>query len=208
MPKTYIVEQGDDFITIAGKFGFHSAAKIEAANPDLGRKAHLLYPGDVVTIPDVKPVAMSAKEKSRTKFKLTQPRRTIQLVQRNWAGEPIVDKKYQVFARDEYRAATTGADGLVTAEFSWRDRHATLVIDGQACKLLLGHLNPTENVADGAASGVAQRLALLGYAPGALDGTDREALSDAIRRYENDRDLEVVGEITPELLETIEGEVA
>jgi peptidoglycan hydrolase-like protein with peptidoglycan-binding domain len=63
-----------------------------------------------------------------------------------------------------------------------------------------------KNVGDGGASGVAQRLALLGYSPGTLDGTDDEDLADAIARYQSDKKLEATGTITPELVERLGAE--
>jgi hypothetical protein len=129
MPKTYIVEQGDDLYTIAGKFGFRDTKKIVAANGSLDRTAEVLNPGDVVSIPDLEPGAMSAKEKQTTRFRLTTPLRSVKLPLKDDEGNAISGKDYELILGDVHLKGTTGGDGVVAAEVAWRERYASLLID-------------------------------------------------------------------------------
>lgn len=68
-----------------------------------------------------------------------------------------------------------------------------------------GSVLPTDSIAaqtagDGTILRVQQVLAELGYAPGVIDGQWGENTADAVRAFQQDRNMAVTGTITPELL--------
>ncbi|WP_172653354.1 peptidoglycan-binding domain-containing protein [Methyloceanibacter caenitepidi] len=68
-----------------------------------------------------------------------------------------------------------------------------------------GSVPPADSIAaqaagDGTVLRVQQVLAELGYAPGVIDGQWGENTADAVRAFQQDRNMAVTGTITPELL--------
>jgi hypothetical protein len=200
MPKNHTVQQGEDLFTIAGKYGFADASKIEQANASLDRKASILHPGDRLTIPDVRPKPLSAQEKSKNKFLLTSPKRTIKFPLEDTEGKPLAGAKYTIVVGGDRAISldgTTDASGMVEAELPWRETEATLVLEHATIRLMLGHLNPVAGTDDGGRSGVAQRLAILGFYPGPLDGSDPLLFANAVVSFQHDNGLPETGEADP-----------
>jgi hypothetical protein len=202
MPRSYVVEQGDDLIGIAGRFGFADVEKIKSANPDLGRKAEVLYPGDVVTIPDLTVTKLDGKKESKNVFKLQSPRRKLKIPLQDVDGKPMAHAKYTLAFTDEHcmpRDGTTDAGGIIDVEVSWKETEVAVALENVVLRLKLGHLNPLDGTDDGGRSGIAQRLTLLGYYHGPLDG-DADALEPALAAFQHDQKLPETGEADPDTL--------
>jgi peptidoglycan hydrolase-like protein with peptidoglycan-binding domain len=200
MPRDYVVEQGDDLIGIAGRFGFADTKKIEDANADLMKKRArgLLYPGDAIQVPDLTVTKLDGSAKKSNKYKLTSPTRKLKIPIQDGQGKALADEKYTMgFSDERYlpRQGTTDSSGIIELEVSWKETEVVLALgERSVIKLRIGHLNPLLNTDDGSASGVAQRLALLGYHPGALDGSEDTLIETAIRAFQRDQALEETGE--------------
>jgi hypothetical protein len=207
MPRNYIVEQGDDLVGIAGRFGFADVAKVKAANPDLDRKPGVLHPGDKVTIPDLAVTKLDARKEYKNSFKLTSPRRKLKIPLKDGEGKPIANAKFTLgFSVENYmpREGTTDGNGVIEVEVSWRETELVLAVDNAVIKLRLGHLNPVDDTDDGGLSGVAQRLALLGYHPGPLAGSDDAMMQAAIEAFQHDSGLKETGEFDPDTVKKLD----
>jgi hypothetical protein len=86
---------------------------------------------------------------------------------------------------------------MIEAELPWRETEAILVLEHSTIRLRLGHLNPVADADDGGRSGVAQRLALLGFHPGPLDGSDRVMLANALVSFQRANKLTETWEADP-----------
>jgi len=207
MPRNYIVEQGDDLVGIAGRFGFADVAKIEAANPDLDRKPGVLHPGDELRIPDLTVTKLDARKECKNSFKLTSPRRKLKIPLKDGEGKPIANAKYTLGFSGEKtmpRDGTTDGNGVIEVEVSWRETALVLAVDNALIKLRLGHLNPFDDTDDGGLSGVAQRLALLGYHPGPLTASDDGMMQAAIEAFQHDSGLKQTGELDSDTLKKLD----
>jgi hypothetical protein len=206
MSQIYIAEAGDDLFTIAGRFGFADEKALLSANQDLmsHRKANLLYPGDKVTIPEKKPGSYSASEKKTNTFVLKAPVRTLKLSLKDGKGAARSGCKYVLTVGADSIEGTTDASGKIEAELSWKVTTATLTLeDGASCELRIGELNPMGATLDGGASGAAQRLLLLGYDPGATDGSEPEVLESAMIAYAEATDADPDGILTPSFMDAL-----
>ncbi len=152
--------------TIARRHGFSDAMVIwnHPNNKDLRsrrKSPHVLAPGDVVYIPDLKKkVAECATGKSH-KFRLRFAKRDVHVVFVDADGEPIANSPYVLRVGDDERQGQTGADGAVHEKgFHPGETRAELELTdlGIQRTLLIGHLDPHHDE-----SGWRQRLANLGY---------------------------------------------
>ncbi len=209
--KKHIVVQGEDAYTIAARYGFKDEKKLLAANRELfaSRKAEVLAPGDVLVIPDFTAKAFSAKDKSVNKFKLTRPRRLLKIPLKDHEGKPLEDVPWKIEVGNLTFQGRTDAQGII-CEIPVLESLVMLTLAEQLpIQLRIGHLNPLRGAPDGGKSGVAQRLALLGFHAGDLDGKDEVALHNAIAQYELSKGWEpgeCDGTLNDKLMQSLEEE--
>jgi hypothetical protein len=165
MPTEHIVEQGDCLASIAEQYGLDSdTIWNDAANATLKEKrgvAHVLLPGDVVVVPDlrVKSVPCAAGAKYRFRRKDVPARFRLRLLD--------ADENPRAGVPYSFRVAGKKHDG-VTDEGGWiiewippKERHAELAIGDpveEEFDVQLGELDPPDT-----RTGAVARLASLGY---------------------------------------------
>ena len=195
MANSHIVSQGECMATIARRHGFADLMAIwnhpkNQGLRDRRKSPNVLFPGDVVYIPDLKTKAAQCSTGRNHKFRLKFATRGVHVVFVDADGEPIAHSPYVLRVGDDERQGQTGADGAVNEKgFHPGETQAELELTDLGIKrmLLIGHLDPHHEE-----SGWRQRLANLGYDPnedGLADfardqelpeGTDAEKIRDAL----------------------------
>jgi N-acetylmuramoyl-L-alanine amidase len=201
MSAQYTVRQGDCLSSIAAQFGFASYLTIYDApeNADFKRKRpnpNLIYPGDVLVIPDKGDkkiaVASGAKHRFTLKVKPTWLRLKVKL-----------DDPHRYLLEVGAASFRGKTDGSSTIEhpIDPQERRGAIRLwpdadgapddppDDAICwTLQLGSLDPVEEV-----SGVQGRLSNLGYYDGPTSGTLDDRTEAAIRWFQEDEGMDVTG---------------
>jgi LysM repeat protein len=180
MPTSYTVERGDCLASIAKKFGFRSwraiyddpnNADFKKARPD----PNVIYPGDVLLIPDPKPSTKTApgKVEKLNRFKVTLEKTLLRIQVKDEEEKPLAGKSYELrLGSNDVRRGATDGDGIVEVKVEPTVTQAKLLVfDGDpktgplyVWDVAIGHLNPADTP-----SGAKARLNNLGYFCGDVD---------------------------------------
>lgn len=207
MSQKYKADQGDCVASIAFANG-HLWETIwqDSTNEELRdnrTEAHILLPGDVVSIPDIQPKqALRAIDQRHTfKRKGVPEYLNLQLLD---AGMPRTGLQYTVAIDDEAPVeGTTDGDGMIKLPISPAAKMAKLRISDVECyEIQLGYLDPASTE-----SGARQRLVNLGLL-GSSDAP-REAFENALAdfkdRYQLTSSSELLDSDTQQRLKEIHG---
>src|SRR5579859_5901206 len=174
MPE-HTVKQGECLSRIASLYGFGdwrtlyedpANAELRAMRPD----PNVLCPGDVVFIPERSKRQERCSTDATYRFQIRRPKRTIRLVVLDAAGHPVAGAPYTLAIGDSTRAGVTDGAGVVECTVPLDAEQGTLVANGHAWPLRIGHLDPVDETPDGGVTGIQARLRNLGYDPGRIDG--------------------------------------
>jgi hypothetical protein len=207
VPIPYTVKQGDCLSRIAAAFGFADWRTVydAPANADFRKKRpnpNLIYPGDVVVIPDKEQRGFDVTTGARHRFKLKRPATWLRLV-------VDVDAPHRYLLE----VGTTRARGTTDGSSPIEEKVDPLVTQGVIrlwpdagdapddppedairWSLAIGSLDPIEEV-----SGVKGRLLNLGYYDGAVDDQVDAPTVSSIRRFRENHGLEIKDDIDEEL---------
>ena len=201
MPIEYVVQQGDCVSSIAAEHGLlPETIWNDPANADLKKKrdnGNILYPGDVITIPDIRIREETRPTTQRHVFKRKGVPEKFKIILLDDRDLPRKGLKYVLVIDGERREGTTKGDGSIEEPISPKAQSGMLTIyDGAHVEqhpLKLGHLDPLTEV-----SGVQMRLSNLGYdCP--TDGELNDATVEAILAFQQEHTLEPTGKITDEM---------
>lgn len=195
----HVVKQGECLSSIAARHGLTWRQLWEdPANATLRQRRkdpHVLHPGDEVTIPaPAPPRAALALDKVTTIVRRRRGHRPLVLHVVDSADAPIRDAEYRLTF--EGGAALTGRTderGVLRTELPVEVEEAELEVGAWRFPLLIGHLNPLEDVTDDGLSGAQGRLANLGYDPGPADGAMGPRTAAALRAFQHAEGLDVTG---------------
>ena len=206
MPREHIVQQGESLSEVARKHGFTDWRLIydHPANAELKKQRpdpNILFPGDRVVLPEVKPKEVSAQTGAAHAFTIQTKRRVLRLKLLDSEGQPLAGEPYTLeFAGKPPIEQRTRGDGVLEEPVPAASPDARLSIRGRVFRLRLGNLNPLEHAPDEGVSGAQARLANLGYAVLSAHGTLDAATRVAIATFQADHGLEVDGNLTRETL--------
>jgi len=207
MPQ-HVVSQGECLSSISAQYGFdwktiwnhpdNADLKAERKNPNI------LYPDDVVVIPDKKAKEDSAATEATHKYKRKGVPATLKIRLLN-NGEPRKNTPWKANLGGAWQEGSTDGDGNLQIKLHPQcDAGILRLEDGTQFRLLLRELDPIETI-----SGVQARLNNLGYESGAVDGIQGPITTEAIKRFQADYPpLEVdgiVGEKTRGKLKEVYG---
>jgi hypothetical protein len=200
MAGYYTIKQGDHLASIANEFGFSDYRTIwnDPHNGELNKKRqnpNVLFPGDLLYIPDRKLREETRNTDTRHKFVLHRPIVKLRLVLEDLFEQPIANARCDLLVESDILHLTTDDKGQIEQRIR-PDAHSALLIikDAQTpfedviIPVKIGDLDPETEV-----SGQVARLGNLGYFPG--DGTDQEAFRSAVEEFQCDNHppLEVDG---------------
>lgn len=198
MTRQHVVRQGECLSRIARRYGFKGYLALwehpdNAALRARRRDPDVLFPGDVVAIPErgdrVERVATGALHT----FELALPVKELRVVVRDACGEPVANAPYALAIGDALREGTTDGDGRLREPVLQGADAAELTLDGRALRLRLGHLNPARDAPDHGVSGAQARLRNLGYPVGPIDGVAGPRTRRAVALFQRDEDLDASG---------------
>ena len=191
MPKSHIVQQGECISSIAHRYGCRDYLTLweDAANAGLRKlrpSPNLLYPGDVVAIPD-KGLKVEPRPTGRVhQFQLKSNPRILRLTLRHDDGSPLAGERYKLECGGKVLAGSTKGDGTLEQPIAKDAQTAILRFLDREWNLNIAHLNPMENAPDDGISGCQARLRNLGYDPGPIDGIAGPKTERAVRHFQAD----------------------
>ena len=206
MGKQHIVKQGEHASSIAAQYGFRDFNSIwgDAQNKalrDKRKNPHVLFPGDVVFIPDRLRKDLDRPTAKTHSFTLKARPLHLRIILERQRGEPFANTPCKLAAGDEGKTQNSKADGSVERDIGKSETDGALEIESQislnketipldiVVPVHIGHLDPVDTP-----SGQLSRLANLGYYRGVEDPVDNDELHSAIEEFQCDNPpLKVTG---------------
>jgi len=194
----HTVKQGDCIMNIAEANGFlwdtvwnhPDNAELKQSRGD----PNILFPGDIVVIPEVTPRFESAPTDQLTKFLKKTNRVQVSLRLLDLKRRPRANVEYTATVDGDSSNGRSDGDGYITITVPPNARELKLkVTEGSKTDeyiLPLGSIDPIDEL-----SGVQQRLTNLGYSCASEEGTLGELSKAAIRAFQKEMQLNVTGEI-------------
>lgn len=191
MPEPYTVQPGDCLSSIAEDFGFADYRSIyeEDCNADfrqLRPNPNLIYPGDVINIPDKEGKFDNKGTDQRHHYRTRATTRYLRLRLRQSNSDPLDKTTYKLTVDGDIRVGTTDGDGMLKEKISRKAREARLEAGGFTWILQIAGLNPMDNTDDDGVSGYQARLKNLSYDPGPIDGIRGPRTEAAVRAFQAD----------------------
>jgi len=187
----YTVKQGDYLAKIAKNHGFSDYKTIwdHSKNAELKNKRknpNVLYPGDVLFIPDKEEKSESGGTEQKHRFKTKGQPLMMRIVFKDFNDKPIANMKVDLHVEGKVHSLTTNAQGMIEKEIPATAEEGRLVFkDPKApfdeMPLKIGHLDPVDEI-----SGWKARLNNLGYNAGPIDDKETEELRSAIEEFQCD----------------------
>jgi N-acetylmuramoyl-L-alanine amidase len=200
MASEHTVEQGEHLTQIAARYGFADYRTIwdHPRNADLKRRRqnpNVLYPGDVLFIPDKVQKKEAGATGQRHRFQVSKQKVWLRVIVKDLDDQPIAGTPYRLEVEGQaWERATTG-DGLVEQLIPKTAQTGTLTLPDLHMEVpfRIGHLDPVEET-----SGWQARLNNLGYNAGTSNDPDDPQLRSAIEEFQCDYDLTVDGLCGPQ----------
>ncbi len=203
MSREHFVKQGECLSSLAKKYGFldyrtiynhpnNSRLKTTRPNPNI------LYPDDIVFIPDREIKEVDAVTEQRHIFKLEREKTLFRLTVKDHDDKPFANVRYELKIDKKTFEGTTNGDGKLEEMIPADARTGGLVLFSEAdgerkligmFSLKLGHLDPVEKT-----TGIQSRLNNLGFGCGKVDGVIGEKTKAALRAFQEKNGLSATGE--------------
>jgi len=205
MSDYHIVVQGEHLAGIAEQYGFTSYRVIwnHPNNQQLKSKRknpNVLFPGDRVFIPDLKPANYLRNTDKTHKFRLKGDPLQLRLVLEDQYEKPVDSASCLLVIGTAAHRLTTDGKGKLVLPIPPSTHEASLVIqhapqtpyDGVTIPVKVGDLDPVEEI-----SGQQARLTNLGYFYGKVAGNSSPDFVSAVEEFQCDHGLKVDGKCGP-----------
>ena len=194
----YTIKKGDWLSKIARRHGLSSWKVIydHKENEEFRKKRpdpNLIYPGDVIFIPDPEFLELEPKRVNSDgyKIKADPPQyEEIDMIMRDKDDKAIADEPYTITIGGFKIEDKTDGDGRILLRFHpelLEFGYYILDFQGRQHKLDIGHVDPVNEM-----PGLIHRLVSLGYAENEEEAESN--LEGCIKRFQDDRGLKVTGE--------------
>jgi hypothetical protein len=200
MAGNYTVQQGDHLAKIAKTFGFSDWQTIwnHPNNADLKNQRqnpNVLYPGDVVYVPDRQLREESRSTDAKHNFVKKASDLKLRLTLRDQYEQPIANASCSLTLGVKSDTVTTDGDGKIEVDIQPDDHDGVLIIqdpetpfDNTPISFKIGDLDPVDET-----SGQVARLNNLGYFAGDLQQPDPATFQSAVEEFQCDNQLTVDG---------------
>lgn len=202
MGKYHTVEQGECFSSLAFKYGFENYRAIyeHAENAELKKQRanpNVLYPEDMVFIPDNELKEVDGETEKKHKFVLMREKVTFRIVLKGEDEKPFANTRYEMTIEKTVYEGKTDGTGKIEQEISANARKGQIILysngaDGGevvgVLPLSFGHLDPVHET-----TGVQERLNNLGFGCGKADGVIGEKTKAALLAFQKKYDLPETG---------------
>jgi Putative peptidoglycan binding domain len=203
--RNHIALQGEHLSGIAEKYGFHDYRLIwnHPENSDLKNRRtnpNVLFPGDLIAIPDKRLKEVGAASDKRHTFILHKQPLMLKLVVERIYYKPFANAACELMTGLDNDKLTTDSDGALQDEISKTTVNARLTIHDKflvrdvsipidvEVPILVGHLDPVDKV-----SGQQARLSNLGYYRLTGDKVDDAEFKSAVEEFQCENGLPVNG---------------
>lgn len=195
--KDHIVNEGECLASIAFESGFFHEAlwnhPKNSALKNLRQSPHILNPGDVVHIPDLREKEVPVQTGKRHVFRRRGVPEILNLRLLD-EGKPRAGLPYVIFIDGASQHGKTDSQGQLRHYLPPNAQECRLVLDPESdspeeMKILLRLLDPVETV-----RGVQARLKNLDLYEGAVDGIPSAGLRGAIFDFQQSCGIELTGE--------------
>jgi len=189
MAAYYTVQQGECLTSIAAANGFADYRIIydHPENADFRAKRpdpNLIFPGDVIYIPDKQDKAVNVATTAIHRFQIASGKRVLRIVVQGPDGKPMPNEPYELQIEGQVYTKQTDGNGLLQHSIPVDAASGSLKIRNYMWPLGIAQLNPLENVPDDGISGIQARLRNLGFDPGPIDGEKGPLTEAAIRAFQ------------------------
>ena len=210
MAGNYTVKQGDHLSSIAKDFGFSDFQPIwdDGNNAELKeqrKNPSVLFPGDVVFIPDRDTRVESGATDKRHKFVVRARSLKLRLVLEDLYEKPLANAECDLSLGPETRHVTADENGKIEEIITPQTHDAVLLIKDEQTPfqevrlpIRIGHLDPFDEF-----SGQKTRLNNLGYFPGDAKTAEDERFRSAVEEFQCDHHLAVDGVCGPKTQEKL-----
>ena len=202
MPKNHKVKQGDCLSSIAKKNGFPDYKVIwdDGANAELKEKRknpNMLFPGDIVVIPDLELKQVDKSTEQTHNFVLDTGKVKFQLIVKDDEDKPYANCRYDLKIDGQDFTGNTNGSGKIeqeipadatTGEVAIYEKTGETESVITVFKLELGHLDPVAE-----ATGVQARLNNLGFFCGKVDGIIGPMTQEALKAFQEKNGLSATG---------------
>lgn len=202
MAENHTVKQGENLARIAKQYGFkdintiwehpqNESLRNDRTSPDI------LYPGDVVHIPDKKPFKIKlSTNKVHTLVVRQAPPQVIDLTLKNFQGKAWRDQSFELVCGEqiiEGQLDHTGRIKVVLEDIDEPTAELNVFLKGadrpsHQFTLKLNELDPWDKT-----PGIKARCNALGFNCGPVDHKEDDHLASGIRRFQRSQAIEVTG---------------
>ncbi len=203
MGKYHKAAQGECFSSLAHQYGFENYRTIydHPENAELIKERlnpNILYPYDVVFIPDNELKEVDAATEQTHHFVVKKEKTKFRLVVKDEDGKPFADTRYELTIDEKVFEGTTDGTGKLEEEISAKAHSGYVTFypkDENGAEIVgfipldFGHLDPVRET-----SGVQARLNNLGFECGKNDGTIGEKTKAALLEFQKKHGLPESGE--------------
>jgi hypothetical protein len=194
MPQ-YTIKEGDCLSSIAQRHGlFWQKIWDHSQNSELRRRRrnpNILYPGDVVFIPEKEEKQETGSTEQKHQFRKKGALAKVRLrLMRN--GQPRANESYVLEVDGNFFNGTTDADGKLEQSIPPNIKKGKLFVGKKREEYILnlGHMDPLNELI-----GIQKRLNNLGFHCGSADGVLGPQTTDALKAFQKKHHLTESGEV-------------